>query len=860
MKQNHIYLGGTILLVVLGASGGYYLWAGPEETKERPQTNSERRSANRDDAEAIEVPPITPDLAATLQELGDLQASADRYAANPSYLETDAAQVPPGAGGASALPAARDGQSTAAAGQPPSLPAGNPYGLPAAHDLGSTKQLPVEPEQAAVESLDAADATGLPGGRLVTRGQEPNSIAPPPDANDLANPLRADARAAFASDADPQEQALEPVASRYGGEDAPNDAAESPAGNASTGLPYSDIPIGPLPQGPEVAVQDQGATSTDQSLSGPAAIASPPAPITVAADRAQPLNSASSDEQLPYETSEANVPSEGYREMPEAAGDGQSPTYEPAYAADEPTGNQLPRDPIYPSSPGNVLTDAAPSPYRGSNISGEGTSRSIAAAPLAVVGETPYASSSQGNGRPGEAGLEGPQAPQLAIEKIAPAEIQVNKACKFQVIVRNVGRVVARDVRLFDEIPLGTRLEATSPQAATSEGRLLWKLGDMAPGDEQAVEIDLLPIQEGEIGSVATVQFAADASARTQCTQPRLEVKTDMARSVMIGQQQVLRITLENPGTGDATGVMLLETVPEGMSHPHGDALEFEVGTLRAGETRELELVLTAEQRGVVQNRIVATADANLRAEHVAEFEVVAAEIALTVDGPALKYLELPATFTVAIQNTGTAAAKDVELVGKLPEGMKFVSADNFGQYDEQTHSVYWSLAELPPREMGQVELVALPVELGEHRLQVKADAESGLTDQAESTLQVEGLAAIKFEVTDIADPIEVGGETSYEIRVVNQGSKSATNVIVIAQLPEGMQAVRAQGETPEQIQPGQVVFAPLTELSPKADTTYRVDVKGLHPGDQRILVQVTAHELEQPIKEEESTRVYADQ
>ena len=42
-------------------------------------------------------------------------------------------------------------------------------------------------------------------------------------------------------------------------------------------------------------------------------------------------------------------------------------------------------------------------------------------------------------GRPGEQSLEGPQSPSLAIEKIAPEEIQVGKQCTFEIVVRNTG-------------------------------------------------------------------------------------------------------------------------------------------------------------------------------------------------------------------------------------------------------------------------------------------------------------------------------------------------------------------------------------------------------------------------------------
>ena len=73
---------------------------------------------------------------------------------------------------------------------------------------------------------------------------------------------------------------------------------------------------------------------------------------------------------------------------------------------------------------------------------------------------------------------------------------------------------------------------------------------------------------------------------------------------------------------------MLLENIPEGVSHPSGASLEFEVGTLRAGETRKLELVLTAEQAGIVHNRLVAQGDANLHAESTVDFEVIAPDLA----------------------------------------------------------------------------------------------------------------------------------------------------------------------------------------------------------------------------------------
>jgi uncharacterized repeat protein (TIGR01451 family) len=478
-------------------------------------------------------------------------------------------------------------------------------------------------------------------------------------------------------------------------------------------------------------------------------------------------------------------------------------------------------------------------------------------------GQSSYGSpslGSEGTGRPGEHALEGPQKPSLVIQKFAPPEIQVGKSAKFTVQVRNVGGQTAAEVVIRDEVPQGTKLVNTTPKADVDGSHLSWQIGSLSTGEEKTVQIELMPTAEGDIGSVAGVSYAAQASAKTHCTMPQLAVRMTAPSQVMIGQDEHVKIELRNPGTGDATGVMLLENVPENVKHVAGPALEFEVGTLHAGETREMDLVLTAQKAGKVVNALTARADGNLQVQQQVEFEVIAPALQVSVEGPEKRYLERPATYQVSVQNPGTAPAHDIELMTKLPKGMKFVKANNMGQYDASTHAVYWSLAELPEGEKGTVELVAMPVEAGQQTLEVQGKAQQGLSDQTKRDVLVEGIAAIMFEVRDTEDPIEVNGETTYEIRVVNQGSKAATNVQVVVSLPPGLQFVSASGETHFSAERGGIVFEPLKQLSPKADTVYRVQVKGIQPGDQRVTVQVNTDDISQPIRREESTRVFGDQ
>ncbi len=163
---------------------------------------------------------------------------------------------------------------------------------------------------------------------------------------------------------------------------------------------------------------------------------------------------------------------------------------------------------------------------------------------------------------------------------------------------------------------------------------------------------------------------------------------------------------------------------------------------------------------------------------------------------------------------------------------MKFVSANNAGYYEESSHTVRWRLEELPANERGSVELVTMPVEAGQQAIKLRGVAQKGLAVEKEKPVLIEGLAAILFQVADTTDPIGVGGETNYEVHVVNQGTKAASNVrLTVILPPDEVTPVAAEGPTGYAAGRGRVQFNPLAQLAPKADTTYRIRVKAPEAG-----------------------------
>ncbi len=469
----------------------------------------------------------------------------------------------------------------------------------------------------------------------------------------------------------------------------------------------------------------------------------------------------------------------------------------------------------------------------------------------------------EGTGTPArDRSLDGAQSPQLSVEKLAPREIQVGSATTFRVVVRNTGNVTARGVEVRDQVPKGTRLMATNPRASRNvRGELVWVLGDMKAGDEKTVEAKLMPLSEGEIGSVATVHFNASASVRTRATKPELVVQTSMPKSVTIGEEVNLKITVSNPGSGVARGIVLQEQVPAGLQHPAGAELEYEIGDLKPNQSRTLELKMTAARPGKVTNVLIARGESGLQTTEEHPLEVVAPQLKLAISGPKRRFLERQTTYQLSVSNPGTAPARDVKLQAKLPDGMRFVNANNNYHYDPQSKTVSWALAELPVNETGSVMLTAMPEAIGEQKLTYRGTAEGALSVEEQKEIVVDGISAIRFEVVDVEDPVEVGGETLYEIKVVNQGSKASSNIRLEVTLPLTMQLIDAKGPSDirSKVAGNRISFEPLRRLSPKVDTTYQIRVKCAEAGDQRVRVQLQTDDMQTPVTKEESTKVFAD-
>ncbi len=171
--------------------------------------------------------------------------------------------------------------------------------------------------------------------------------------------------------------------------------------------------------------------------------------------------------------------------------------------------------------------------------------------------------------------------------------------------------------------------------------------------------------------------------------------------------------------------------------------------------------------------------------------------------------------------------------------------------------SVTWALNDLAPRTRYRLCATFAPKRFGLHTFDSTVVGE--LTPRIWSRCQtrVYGIPAIQLEVIDLTDPVLVGEEAVYTIRVLNQGSEPLTNIHITGTLEASQVFQSGSGAT--EVKGDAASFAPavLPRLEPKQEVLWRIVVQAAKPGDVRFNIELRADQFTRPVTETESTMQY---
>lgn len=437
--------------------------------------------------------------------------------------------------------------------------------------------------------------------------------------------------------------------------------------------------------------------------------------------------------------------------------------------------------------------------------------------------------------------------------------VDLGQPCQCTLEVANRGTLDASNVSVEAHFPPTVRLTAVEPQPTTASSFLGWDLGTVAASESRLLELTYVPSASGDLEPRAAVRFTTMKSAKFAVVSPQL--KAELVRSEAPGRvgepvPQLLR--LSNPGSGIARDVQVEVTVPEGLSHPQGDRLITEVGPLHPGEVRTLRIALAALRGGEHRVDVRATGDGNLLATASTTVAIASPRLTTSIDGPKLRYLGRTGTFELSVTNEGASPDDNVRLMHKLPEGYAFVSASNGSRYDATSGIVSWFLGRLEAGQTRSVSVELKAAAAGEQTHFVRATGEQGVKADTQLASRVEAVSLLHLEVADLDDPVEVGREVAYEIRITNEGSAPAQQVSLVCELPEGCTLAGAEAATGYRTSGSLVTFQPLSSLAPGQTETVQLKLTGSKAGRTLFRARVSSGTAE-PITAEESTRFYGE-
>jgi uncharacterized repeat protein (TIGR01451 family) len=267
---------------------------------------------------------------------------------------------------------------------------------------------------------------------------------------------------------------------------------------------------------------------------------------------------------------------------------------------------------------------------------------------------------------------------------------------------------------------------------------------------------------------------------------------------------------------------------------------------------------LTARQTGRLQVRAEATADGGLLCKAQQDVLVRRAVLEVQVEGPSMKYAGTRSRYTVRIMNNGDASAQDVVAMATLPAGAQQIACSEGAAVDTNHAQVEWQLGTLRPGASRVVELECVLMSHGANRLDLRTVAEGDLSAVGSAVTQVESLADLQLMVNDPKGAVAVGAEATYEVRIVNRGTKAAEDILLLGYFSEGIEPIAVRGWRGS-ISEGEVVLERIPRLGAGQEMLVKIAAQADRPGDHVFRAELKCRDPETKLAQEEWTRFYGD-
>ncbi len=451
----------------------------------------------------------------------------------------------------------------------------------------------------------------------------------------------------------------------------------------------------------------------------------------------------------------------------------------------------------------------------------------------------------------------------VQMTKTGPASVLAGQTITYTVTVTNAGPSAAATVIVRDSLPAAGTFVSAVPAGAVA-GRLITfpTIASLAPGASQVYTVTwTAPVNPAVPLTLKNMAYSTSTTAdpvpaNNSNTNPAAIVNTAVVASADVATTKTgpatvnaltnytYTITTRNNGPSTATGVVVVDTLPAGVTFVSatlggvavGNIVTWPAVSINTATTTTRTVTVTSPAFGTLLNIAASSAttadpnpgDNNGSAAGARVTTVVnTADVATTKTGPATVNGATNFTYTITVRNNGAGVATGIVVVDTLPATVTFVSATNGGVLGAGNVVTWPAIATLANAATAARSVTVTSPASGTllnivASTSTSADPVPANNDGSAAGARVTTVVNTADVVTTKTGPATANGGASitYTLTVRNAGAGTATGIVLVDTLPAAVTFVSASaGGT---LGAGNVVTWPVIPTLANAATTTR--------------------------------------
>ena len=329
------------------------------------------------------------------------------------------------------------------------------------------------------------------------------------------------------------------------------------------------------------------------------------------------------------------------------------------------------------------------------------------------------------------------QQPQLEVALEGPSEAEFGTPQNYRLRVRNPGNAVAKNVEVVLQ--------------AGNYGSNQSKVGDVPPGDEKVIDVELLFEQNGTIPVSATARsdsakLEAKGEIQVKVKQAVLEATWTGPSEFFQGTSAEYRVTVVNRGDVAASNAECSLKIPDGASPSNlpsgairkGNTIHWDIKRLQPQESVSFPFGLAMNETGgnVLEFTAACKNGLPLSSSHTTLIDSIV-DLKLTVKDPiAPAPVGHPVVYEIEIHNRGSKAATGVQVLAQFSEGIEPVRFEGAEGRIQPGQVLFEPIGNVDAGTKVTLRVFAEASQQGVHRFraEVKCDAGDANLLQEEST------------------------------------------------------------------------------------------------------------------------------